>query len=152
MRGLPVTGSMTKFTFCAPPGEYTMHAVDAAGDGWWGGAYYALLIDGALIAHEEMISSSRQSTTFTVNLPQSARTVFAENSASLGGGGAVFWADLPPQNIENYRNESDSNAAFYGTFVATPKRTLAASKSSYDAVISGQSMAADPITLELRDE
>jgi hypothetical protein len=36
--------------------------------------------------------------------------------------------------------------------VATPKRTLAASKSSYDAVISGQSMAADPITLELRDE
>ena len=150
MRGLPVTGSMAKFTFCASPGEYTMHAVDEADDGWWGGAYYVLLVDGALVAHEEMVSASRQSTTFTVNLPQSAHTVFGENDAPLGGGGAVFWTDVPPRNIENYRNESDSNAALYGDFAATPKRTITATSPSYDAV-SGQSMA-DPITVELRDE
>ena len=151
MRGLPSAGTMRKLSFCAVPGEYTMHAIDAGGDAWWGGATYSLLIDGALVTHEEMISSSKQSTTFTVSLPQSARTSFSKNTASLGGGGAAFWTDVEPSNLEQYRGESDSNAALYGDFVATPKRTLAVRNSSYDS-ISGQGMADHPITLELKDE
>ena len=151
MHGLPFARSMDKFTFCAPPGEYVMHAVDAGDDGWWGGAHYSLLVDGALVAHEEMVSSSKQSTTFTVRLPQSARTSFSKNNAPLGGGGAAFWTDVKPSNLEQYRDGSDSNAAFYGDFVATPKRTLAVRNFSFDAV-SGQGMADHPITLEMRDE
>ena len=150
MHGMPFARSMTKYTFCAAPGEYVMHAVDAADDGWWGGARYSLVVDGALVAHEEMVSSSKQSTAFAVRLPQSARTSFSKNNASLGGGGAAFWTDVEPNNLEQYRDESDSNAALYGDFAATPKRTLAAKNSSYE-FISGQGRADHPITLELRD-
>ena len=153
MRGLPFPSSLTKFTFCVPPGEYTFHAIDSAGDGWWGGARYALIVDGAAAIDEEMnrTSSTRQSTAFTVALPRSARTAFSENKASSGGGGAIFWTDEPPTHTERYRNESTSNKALYGPFVGTPARSLAATASSYDAD-SGRIMDIDPIVVELHDE
>jgi predicted outer membrane repeat protein len=126
MRGLPFPSSVTKSTFCVPPGDFTLHAVDTAGDGWWGGAYYSLILGGATVIQEEMgqISSTKQSTTFTVALPKSAFTTFTGNTAPQGGGGAIFWEDVPTENIERYRNKSTSNAARYGDYVATPAREL----------------------------
>ena len=152
MHVLPAPNTVTNASFCVAPGEYVIHAVDGADDGWWGGAYYSVLIDGALVIHEEMgrQSSSKQSAAFSVALSPSARTVFSENKAPRGGGGFVFWEDVPPNNIENYRNTSDSNEAAYGDYAATPIRTLSAGRSSYDAV-SGAAMRTDPITLDLKD-
>jgi hypothetical protein len=153
MRGTPFAGSVRRFSFCALPGEYTMHAVDLAGDGWWGGAFYSVLVNGDTVVRDEMnrTSATTQSNAFTVNLPASARTSFSKNRASQGGGGAVFWREnVPPENLENYRGTSDLNVALYGDYVATPARTLSASNHTYDAV-SGISMATAPITVELKD-
>ena len=113
-------------------------------------AYYSVIVDDATVLHETMgrTSASRQSTSFEVVLPMSARMALSENAASQGGGGAVFWEDEEPENIENYR--SDSNSALYGDYVATPARVLSTSNSTYDAV-SGISMARDPISVELKD-
>ena len=149
MRGLPSAGSLAKFSWCVEPGEFILHAVDTAGDGWWGGAYYTVLVDGVTVVREEMNqTSSRQSTSFTVALPESARTKFLSNKALQGGGGAIFWVDEPPGNMEQYRNSS--NTALYGDYVATPARVLSTSNSTYNAV-SGISMARDPISVELKD-
>jgi hypothetical protein len=124
MRGLPFPSSVKKYEFCAAPGEYTIHAIDAAGDGWWSGAYYQVLVGGTVVIQEEMnrTSSTRQSTTFTLSKSAAFRTSFSENKATQGGGGAVFWEDAPPKHLEEYRNESDSNQAAYGSFGATPAR------------------------------
>ena len=113
-------------------------------------AYYSVIVDDATVLHEKMgrTSASRQSTSFEVVLPMSARTALSENAASQGGGGAVFWEDTPPENLEQYR--SSSNSALYGDYVATPARVLCTSNSTYDAV-SGISMARDPISVELKD-
>jgi hypothetical protein len=152
MRGLPSAGSLAKFSWCVEPGEFILHAVDTAGDGWWGQAYYSVLVDGVTVVREEMnqTSSTNQSAPFTVALPTSARTEFTDNKAMQGGGGAIFWADVSPENVERYRNESTSNTALYGDYVATPARELTVAKHSFDTV-SGSSMSADPITVELRD-
>jgi hypothetical protein len=129
-----------------------IQAIDTVGDGWWGGALYTVIVNGETVIHEEMnsTSSTRQSTVFSVALPASARIAFSENKASRGGGGAVFWEDTPPEFLEDYRNESDSNTALYGDFAATPARTLSAMNQTYDA-ISGISMTKDPISVELKD-
>jgi predicted outer membrane repeat protein len=151
MRGLPFTSSIQKYSFCATPGNYMLHAIDTGGHGWWGGAFYVVVAGGETVLHKEMKSLTKQSTTFTVTLPaESARTSFTENKATRGGGGAIFFEEIQPENLEAYRNESDSNEATYGTYAATPIRTLSTRRSSYDAV-SGESMEKDPITLDLRD-
>ena len=155
MRGLPFAGAIQRTSFCAAPGEYTMHAIDEGGHGWWGDAFYSVLVNGETVRREKMnsTSSSKQSATFLVALPVSARTMFSDNKAPQGGGGAVFLEDdgQQPESIESYRYESDSNAALYGSFAATPARTLEATrKRSYNAT-SGKSMVDDPITLELKD-
>ena len=151
MRGYPGSGIARKFSFCIGPGEYTLHAIDTGGHGWWGGAFYSVTVNGAVVINEEMghESSSLESTSFTVVLPLSARTAFTDNKAAHGGGGAVFWEKFPPKNIKNYLDESTSNLALYGDFVATPARELAATNHSY-RIISGNSMT-DPVTVELRD-
>ena len=155
MHGLPNAGSLTKFSFCCAPGEYSIHAIDTANDGWWGGAHYSVLIDGATVVHEEMnrTSSSRQTSSFEVALPpSSARTNFSSNKALQGGGGAIFWDNAPPKNVEFYRGiVAESNSALYGGFVATPARNLTATRHSYVAY-SGRSMSTDPIIVELKDE
>ena len=112
-----------------------------------------MLVDGNEVIHDEMnrTSATSQSTAFTVALPRTAFTEFAENTALQGGGGAIFWEDVEPKNLELYRNKSGSNEAGYGLYVATPIRTLSARRNSYNAV-SGASMGEDPITLDLRDE
>ena len=152
MRGVPFASSLQKFSFCVAPGDYTMHAIDTHGDGWWGGARYYVYRNGAVIVYEEMgtRSSSWQSTRISVALQPSARTTLSNNRALQGGGGAIFWEHEPPGNIKRYRNESSSNKALYGNYVATPARTLLATNSSYRAV-SGDSMTANPIVLELKD-
>jgi hypothetical protein len=152
MRGLPFPSSLTKFTFCVPPGDYVLHAVDSDGDGWWGGARYSVIVDGATAIDEEMnrTSSTRQSTTFTVALPQSTRTAFSNNKALQGGGGALFWEDEAPTHTERYRNESTSNTALYGSFAATPARVLSTTNHTYHA-ISGISMASGGIAAEFKD-
>jgi len=150
MYGLPVANSLQRFSFCAVPGEYMIHSIDTAGDGWYGGGTYTVMVDGTIVIQEEMTSPSIQSTTFDVVLPTSARTHFAENKALRGGGGAIFWETIPPRNSERYRNQSDPNTAIYGAFAATPARTLAATGTSYDA-ISGVSMVTDPITVQITD-
>ena len=149
MRGLPWPSSVTIFSYCVPPGDYTVHAVDTAGNGWWGGSFYSVIIDGATVIQEEMgrASSTRQSTAFTV---APSRTVFSENKAPQGGGGAVFWEHLPPVNADRYQDDSGSNTAAYGDFAATPAQTLSATKSSYHA-ISGKTMTTDPIEIVLKD-
>lgn len=113
-------------------------------------AYYSVIVDDETVLHETMgrTSASRQSTSFEVVLPMSARTALSENAASQGGGGAVFWEDEEPENIENYR--SDSNSALYGDYVATPARALSATNRSYNA-FSGLSMQTDHITMILAD-
>ena len=153
MYALPFPSSVTKSSFCLEPGEYVIHAVDGAGDGWWGGAHYTVLEDGVLVIHEEMgrRSPSRQSTAFTVALPILATTAFSENKALHGGGGAAFWEDVPPVNIEAYRNKSVSNTAAYGDFAATPARKLSAARGSYGATSGTAMPSEDPITLDLRD-
>ena len=152
MHGLPFASSIQKYSFCAVPGDYTIHAVDNGGHGWWGGAFF-VAVGGETVLHQEMgqTSSSKQSTTFTVTLSESARTSFSENKA-VSGGGAMFWEDVEPDRLEAYRNTSGSNEAAYGAYVATPIRTLStrSRRSSYDAV-SGATMGEDPITLDLRD-
>ena len=152
MQGTPYPGSLKRFQYCIAPGDYTMVAIDNAGDGWWGNAYYSVVVGGTTVIYEEMgrISSSIQSTPFTANLPLSARTTFSENRAPQGGGGALFWEDSPPGNLNNYRNESESNTALYGDYVATPARTLLARNHSFKT-ISGDSMATGPVTIELKD-
>ena len=152
MRGLPFPGSLRKFGYCVSPGHYTMTAIDTQADGWWGGARYSVIVDGAVVLDEEMgnRSSSVQSTGFTVVLPLSARTAFSENRASQGGGGAMFWDMVPPENLNNYRNTSGSNSALYGDYVATPATSLVAANTSYKAV-SGKPMTNDPITVLLHD-
>ena len=152
MRGTPYPSSLKRFQYCVAPGDYTIVAIDNAGDGWWGNAYYSVVVGGTTVIYEEMgrISSSIQSTPFTANLPLSARTTFSENRAPQGGGGALFWEDSPPGNLNNYRNESESNTALYGAYVATPARTLLARNHSFKTT-SGDSMATDPVTIELKD-
>ena len=152
MRGLPWPSSVTIFSYCVPPGDYTVHAVDTAGNGWWGGSFYSVIIDGANVMQEEMgrASSTRQSTTFTVALSQSGVTAFAENTALHGGGAAIFWQERQPANVERYRNESTSNVALYGDYVATPARELVATNYSFQTV-SGVGMVTNPITIQLRD-
>lgn len=151
LRGLPLSSTVRKFSFCCAPGEYVFHAIDTAGDGWWGDAYYSVIIDGITVVQEEMGSSSSsiQSANFTVALPQSARTVFSMNNASMGGGGAIFWEDTPPENVEIFRSGS-SNIALYGDYAATPARTLSATKASY-AGVSGNRMSTDPVTVQVMD-
>ena len=132
-----------------------MHAVDEAGDGWWGGGFYTVLVDGKTVVRNEMnqTSATKQSTTFTVNLPASTRTSFSRNQAQQGGGGAAFWENLPlesMEDIETYRVRSDLNTAHYGDYAATPARTLSATNHTYDGE-SGIRMARDPITVELKD-
>jgi len=95
------------------------------------------------------LSSIIQSMNFTISLPSSARTAFSRNNASMGGGGAVFWEDMPPNNIEKYRDD-DKNVALYGGYAATPARKLSATRASYNAT-SGASMLADPITIQVTD-
>ena len=154
MRGLPAAGALSKFSFCCAPGEYSINAIDTVGDGWWGGAYYSVLVDGVAVVREEMnrTSSSRQTTPFTVTLPPSARTNFTSNKALQGGGGAMFWDNAPPENAERYREKNgESNVALYGGFAATPARNLTATRRSYHAY-SGRSMNTDPIVVELKDE
>jgi hypothetical protein len=161
MRVLPLAGSVKKKTFCLEPGEYAIHAIDTAGDGWWDGAchddegcdgglgaYYTVIADGATVVHEKMgrNSWSNQRSAFTV---APSRTVFSENKAPQGGGGAVFWESLPPVNADRYQDDSGSNTAAYGDFAATPAQTLSATKSSYRA-ISGKTMT-DPIEIVLKD-
>ena len=152
LRGEPLSSTIQKFSFCVTPGAYTIHAIDKANDGWWGGAHYSVLVGGTTVVREEMgiSSSSKQSTTFDVALPTSARTVFSDNNAPTGGGGVVFWNDRVPESIENYRNKSGSNTALYGSFVATPAKYLTVNKQKYDA-ISGRAMTSDPITMEITD-
>ena len=86
LRGLPTANSVQKLSYCMTPGEYTIHAVDTANEGWWGGAWYSLSTsaNGATLVHEQMnsTSSSIQSTTFTVSLPHSESTSFSENSGT----------------------------------------------------------------------
>ena len=150
---VPFPGSLRKLTFCLAPGDYTLMAIDTQDDGWWGGAKYWVSVEGTVVVDEEMgiRSSSLQRASFTVTLPQTARTAFQGNEAPQGGGGACFWEDAPPTNMESYRNES-RNTALYGNFSATPARVLPASRdtTSYNAV-SGESMVADPITFDLKD-
>ena len=151
MRGLPYVSAIQKFSFCAVPGEYTMHAIDVGGDAWWGGAYYSVIVDGETVLHEQMgqASSTKQSTTFAVTLPVSARTAFSENKAPQGGGGAIFWEDIEPENLESYRNESGSNEAAYGKYAATPARAFIATSQTYNAT-SGSSMT-NPIIVDFKD-
>ena len=149
MHGYPLEGSVRKASFCAAPGEYTLHAIDKGNDGWWGGAFYSVMVAGEAVVREEMTSSRRQSTAFTVVRPLSAITAFSENQARQGGGGALFWKDKPPDI--NIKTTGDSNMALYGGFAATPARTLSARSPAYNAT-SGASMATNPITLELRDQ
>ena len=151
MRGLPFASSIQKFSFCAVPGEYTLHAIDVGGHGWWGGAFYVVAVDGETVLHQEMgqTSSSTQSTTFTVALPESARTSFSENKAPHGGGGAVFWEDVEPENLNLYRDESGSNKAAYGNYAATPARAFFATSQTYNAT-SGSSMT-NPIVVDFKD-
>ena len=150
IQGKPFASSLRKLQYCIAPGDYTMLAIDNAGDGWWGNAYYSVIVGGTTVIHEEMgrISSWIQSTPFTVNTP--ARTTFSENKAPQGGGGALFWEDMPPVMNENLRDESESNAALYGDFIATPARVLSTTRHSYNA-FSGLSMTVDHITLGLTD-
>jgi predicted outer membrane repeat protein len=150
MRGLPFAGMMRKFSFCAVPGEYTLHAIDAGADAWWGGAAYAVVVNGVTVVREEMRHSSKQSNTFSVILPASSHTRFDKNSASRGGGGAVFWENAPPGHIESYRQDSDSNSAMYGDFIASPSRALSTAHSMYNAS-PGLSMTTDPIIVDLLD-
>ena len=152
MRGLPFASSIQKLSFCAVPGEYTMHAIDVGAHGWWGGAYYSVVVGGETVLHKEMgqTSSTKQSTTFEVALPESARTLFSDNKASQGGGGAVFWEHVPPENLELYRDDSTSNTALYGSYAATPAKKLLATSRTYNAT-AGASMTNDPIAIELKD-
>jgi hypothetical protein len=53
MHGLPAAGTLTKFSFCCEPGEFSIHAIDTVGDGWWGGAHYSVLVDGVALVREE---------------------------------------------------------------------------------------------------
>ena len=132
MHGLPFPNTLTKFTFCLSPGNnYTLHAVDAAGDGWWGGARYSVIVGGATVIDEEMAASIRQSTAFTVSRSGALKTSFSANRASQGGGGAIFWEDVPPGDTENYRNSSKPNTALYGDYAATPARELVATPTDY---------------------
>lgn len=150
MRGLPFAGMMRMFSFCVAPGDFTIHAMNAGGDAWWGGGY-TVVVNGATVVSEEMHHSTKQSSTFSVSLPPSSKTNFVENAAPRGGGGSVFWTDAPPAHIESYRNESDSDSAMYGDFIATPSRALSTSRSHY-AASSGLSMRADPVVVDLLDE
>ena len=152
MHGLPTPGTVNVFSFCVSPTEYTIHAIDEASDGWWGGAYYSVRVNGTTVVNEQMghTSSSRQNSTFTVSLPSNARTVFVDNKALAGGGGAVFWKDQEPENTNRFRNSSVSNTALFGNYAATPVRSLSARKQTYTAV-SGNIMNEDPITIELKD-
>ena len=138
LRGLPRPGTIELFSFCLAPAEYTIQAIDTAGDGWWGGAYYSVVVNGATVIHEEMTASTRQSTTFTVSPSVAPHTSFFENKATHGGGGALFWADEPPKNAERYRNDSTSNAASYGDYVATPARELAATGNGRNTTTIGE--------------
>ena len=121
MNGSPLSSTTRRFSFCLEPGEYTLSAIDTQGDGWWGGAFYLLVVDGVTVVREEMgrLSPSKQSVPFTIARP---RTAFAANKAPEGGGGALFWSVVQPENSEQYRNESDSNEAAYGSYIATPAR------------------------------
>ena len=114
-------------------------------------AYYSVVVNDETILRERMgrTSSSRQSNEFTITVPTSERTALSGNAASQGGGGAVFWEEAVPENLERYR--SDSNTALYGDYVGTPERMLSATRLSYDAY-SGRSMGSDPIIVELKDE
>ena len=152
MCGLPLSSTVQKFSFCCAPDDYVVHAVDTAGDGWWGGAYYSVIVDGVTVVREEMgsLSSSVQSTMFSVALPSSTRTAFSKNRAPHGGGGALFWEDVPPAEMESYRDYDEENVALYGDYAATPARALSATRAYYNAT-SGASMVADPITVQFTD-
>ena len=151
MRGLPFSASIRKFDFCVAPGDYTLSAVDVAGNGWWGGARYLVKVNDAVVVNEEMgvRDGFAQRASFTVTIPGTARSMFQGNKALQGGGGAVFWENASPGQLESYRNESD-NAAMYGDYAATPARTISASRDNYDAV-SGHEMSANGIMLDLMD-
>ena len=144
-------GVRHRYAFCLVPGDYTFTAIDASGNGWWGGARYWLVVNDKLVFNEEMgtRSSSRQSVPFEVALPASSRTHFAGNAAPKGGGGACYWSDVPPEHMEDYREES-MNSALYGSFAATPARFLSSSRETYNAV-SGRAMSSDPITIQITD-
>lgn len=150
LRGLPSPSTVSKFSFCLAPGEYTVQAIDKGGDSWWGGVY-SVIIGGGTLVHEEMSASAIQNTTFMVSHYVAPRTTFSKNQALHGGGGAAFWEDGSPENAERYRNEGTSNKALYEPFVGTPARSLVATASSYDAD-SGRSMDTDPIVVELHGE
>ena len=113
-------------------------------------AYYSVIVNDATVLHEKMgrTSASRQSTSFEVVLPTSARTALSENAASQGGGGAMFWEDKEPENLETYR--TNSNTALYGDYAATPARVLSATSHSYNA-FSGLAVTADDATMALVD-
>ena len=151
LRGFPLAGSARKFSFCALPGIYRIHTIDANGDGWWRGAY-SVVVNGATVIQDEMgrTSSLTQSTTFNATLPLRANTTLSGNKAPLGGGGGVFWEDTPPQNIETYRKaHGSSNSAKYGNDVATPARTLLATSGSYTTVSGGR--MTNTIDVEVKD-
>ena len=72
------------------------------------------------------------------------------NKALHGGGGAVFWEEEPPANIDLYVNESASNTALFGDFCATPAQKLVAVNRSRYSAVSGH-VTKDPITMLLVD-
>ena len=47
MRGLPLAGTIQKFSFCAVPGEYVLHAIDMESDAWWA-CEFSSLVQGTL--------------------------------------------------------------------------------------------------------
>ena len=144
--------ALSRETFCLSPGNYTFAAFDIStlphDKPWWGGKY-RLVVDGQPVAYSGL-STRRAMHNFTVTQNGKRGVQMMHNKAPLGGGGAVFWDEAVPANLDMATVQNCT--ALYGPATATDARSVALiSKANTTTVVtSGQPMGR-PLSVEMLD-
>ena len=103
MRGLPLAGSVQKFSFCAAPGAYVIDAIDTEGDGWWGssaGCEFSSLDQGTLEIGDTVTGDTSESCDYSgtasndhyyrISLQEDTSKTCSGNSVMLSSCGSEF--------------------------------------------------------------
>ena len=124
MGGVPYTGTIVGWPFCAPAGDYKLLAFDTIAASWFGGTL-SVVIDGVVAVDALLVEGEQSEVTLEVTGKDLRNMSFHSNVAYHGGGGAVFWEDAEPHGLWN--STHTDNHALYGNISATPARTLTTS-------------------------
>eukprot|EP00966_Prymnesium_polylepis_P050537 1169724-Prymnesium_polylepis.2 len=134
------TGAMHHMRVCDfRPGEHVLvEAIDARGMSWYGGSV-SIISQGQLLVDRLQVNGSSSSVSIRVPSTEvSSTNRFVNNSASNGGGGAVFWADSELADCMNHSTGWAANTAAYGANCASPVQSFQMVSSQCSIIASGE--------------